>query len=178
GLMSQGVLIVWSVSPDGQTLTGTAGPAGPVVITVEIDSVTPTGANYTVTQSRPIDHPNASTEDGVSFVVPVSVSDGQNPVVTGGTITVTVEDDSPVVDSVIVRGGVTLDETTAGDPSGFPISNSTDGPIIAASSGGFGADGPAAANSTVYGISLAGGVASLASGLQTAQGDHAITLVQ
>ena len=171
GLTSQGVPVTWSVSGDGHTLTGSAG--GNTVITVVINNA----GVYTVTLVRPIDHPTGGGEQGSSFVVPVSASDGEE-VATGGTITVIIEDDSPVVSNVTVRGGVTLDETDAGTPAGFPISATTDGPIIANSSGGFGADGPAVANATVYGIGLTGGVSSLASGIVTAVGEFPITLVQ
>jgi T1SS-143 domain-containing protein len=171
GLTSQGVAITWSVSGDGHTLTGSAG--GNTVITLVLND----NGNYTVTLLRPVDHPTAGGEQGTSFVVPVSASDGED-VTTGGAITVTIEDDSPVVSNVTAQGGVTLDETTAGSPAGFPISDTTSGPVIVNSSGGFGADGPAVANATVYGIGLTGGVSSLASGLATAVGDFPITLVQ
>ncbi|HJS40330.1 MAG TPA: VCBS domain-containing protein, partial [Sphingomicrobium sp.] len=138
-LTSQGDPIDWSVSPDGHTVIGTAGGIEVIRIVIENDG------DYTVTQSRPIDHPNTSIEDGVSFVVPVFATDGEDFAVPGA-ITVTIEDDSPVVDSVTVRGGITLDESDADPrtPEGFPISGSTDGPIIVNAEGGFGADGPAA----------------------------------
>ena len=42
----------------------------------------------------------------------------------------------------------------------------------------FGADGPAASGSVVYGVALANGLSTESTSLQTAQGDHAITLVQ
>ena len=172
GLTSQGTLIVWSVSPDGQTVTGTAGPAGPVVITVEIDSIDASGAHYTVTQSHPIDQPNASIEDAVTFVVPASVSDGELTTV-GGTISVTVEDDSPVVDNVVSQGGVTLDETDA-VPTGFPISGNSELPVIDFDAL-FGADGAAAVDASVLSLVITGGGGT---GLQTAVGDFPITLSQ
>ena len=109
--------------------------------------------------------------------MPVFATDGEDAALPGSII-VTIEDDSPVVENVSVQGGVTLDETDAGTPAGFPISATTDGAIIVNADGGFGADGAAEEDSVVYGLGLTGGVSSLASGIQTAIGNHAITLVQ
>ena len=168
GLTSGGVALTWVVSPDGHLLTGSAG--GNTVVTI---SITDAGA-YTVTLLRPIDHPAGAGENTTSIVVPVTVSDGALAAV--GSITVTFEDDSPNASAAAAASGITVDETSAAIP-GFPLTATSVGAIVTLS-GAFGADGPAASGSTVYGLSLTGGVGSLASGLFTSNGHQAITLVQ
>ena len=85
---SGGVPIVWTVTNGGHTLTGSAG--GATVVTVTIDDA---GA-YQVALSGPFDHPDPTIEDSISFTIPVNVSDGTASV--PSTIVVTVEDDSPI----------------------------------------------------------------------------------
>jgi T1SS-143 domain-containing protein len=130
-LTSQGDPIDWSVSPDGHTVIGTAGGLEVIRIVIENDG------DYTVTLSRPVDHPDGGGEQGVSFVVPVFATDGEDAALPS-TITVTIEDDSPVVANVTVQGGVTLDESDADPrtPEGFPISGTTEGPVIVNADGG------------------------------------------
>ncbi|MEQ6917658.1 retention module-containing protein [Halomonas aquatica] len=84
-------------------------------------------------------------------------------------------DDGPRIDSAsLSEASVSLDETDAVTPAGFPISDTSDSAILSVTSQ-FGADGAAASNATVYGLELSGdGTTSLA----TAQGDYAITLVE
>ncbi|MCL6684793.1 DUF5801 repeats-in-toxin domain-containing protein [Sphingomonas alba] len=149
-LTSQGTAITWSVSPDGQTVTGTAGAN--VVITVHIDFIDAAGAHYTVTQSRPIDHPVHGSEDGVSFVVGATVSDGQATTI-GGAITVTVEDDSPTITGQISEPTLVVDDTTllvnaSASFSGVAVTH-------------FGADGPAGANALVWSLSTPGGASGI-----------------
>ena len=87
-LSSNGQIVTWSGSGTG-TLIGTA--AGKTIITATISS---TGA-YSVTLSGPVDHPAAGVEDVKSFDIGVQVSDGL--ATTSSTLTVSVEDDSPIV---------------------------------------------------------------------------------
>jgi T1SS-143 domain-containing protein len=87
GLTSNGQAIDWQDAGTG-TLRGMAGET--TVITAEVDG----DGDYTVTLSGPLDHPNGSEEDTISFDVPVNVSDGTTTATT--TLTVTVEDDQPV----------------------------------------------------------------------------------
>ncbi|WP_309602557.1 DUF5801 repeats-in-toxin domain-containing protein, partial [Sphingomonas sp.] len=168
GLTSGGVALTWVVSPDGHLLTGSAGPN--TVVTISITD----GGAYTVTLLRPIDHPSGAGENTTSIVVPVSVSDGD--LAAAGSITVTFEDDSPSASAAAAASGITVDETTAAIP-GFPLAATSAGAIISLT-GAFGADGPATSGSTVYGLTLTGGVSSLASGLFTSDGHQAITLTQ
>ncbi|MFD4839916.1 retention module-containing protein [Achromobacter sp. NPDC058515] len=89
-LSSDGVPIVWTLSDNGQTLTGRAGATDAIVI--KIDN---TGA-YTVQMLAPVDHQDTTREDTLGLSVTVKVADGVNsPVST--TLNVTIEDDSPVV---------------------------------------------------------------------------------
>jgi hypothetical protein len=159
---SGGTPVVWAVSGDGHTLTGTAG--GDPVVTITIDD----SGHFNVALSGAFDDPAANVEDSIGFDVPVQVSDGIATVST--SISVTVEDDSPVVSNVAAGAGVTLDETDAGSLAGYPISATSATAAITASVAS-GADAPA---STAYGLT----VTDASSGLATAVGDHAITLVQ
>ncbi|MFN7563017.1 MAG: hypothetical protein ACK5TH_14640, partial [Prosthecobacter sp.] len=98
-LTSQGSPIVWT-GAGSHLLTGTAG--GTPVITV---TITDAGA-YTVTILGPVDHPDGLSEDVVTFVTPVKVTDSGGLTATG-TLTVTIEDDSPLVGSATTQ---TVDE--------------------------------------------------------------------
>ena len=90
---SGGVPITWVLSNSGHTLTGTAGSATIVVVSIT------NGGAYTVTLSGPIDHaaPPAGTsvENTINLGIGVSVSSSGN-LIGSSTLTVTVEDDSPV----------------------------------------------------------------------------------
>jgi T1SS-143 domain-containing protein len=142
------------------------------VFTLQIDNVN-TG-HYVFTLLQPVTHATANTEDDKTFSVNVTVTDFDNDPA-NGVINITIDDDSPQVSNVAGGASVTLDETTAVTPAGFPISANSGTAVITATAA-FGADGAAAANSTVYGLTLNGGVNTLASGLQTAIGDFPITL--
>ena len=86
-LTSSGQSVQWALSNGGKTLTGTAG--GKDVIEIRIDNA----GNYTVELKGPLDHPNQAAEDVLSLNVGVSVSDGSTS--STGTLTISVEDDSP-----------------------------------------------------------------------------------
>ena len=101
---SGGTTFVWTLSNGGHTLTGTAG--GDTVITITIDNA----GGYNVTLSGPVDHPANAGEQGLGITVPVNVSDGEASTPT--SISVTIEDDSPVVTpEVLANATVVLDET-------------------------------------------------------------------
>ncbi|WP_162517027.1 retention module-containing protein [Aeromonas hydrophila] len=89
---SGGTPIKWSVSTDGLMLTGKVGDNGPTAVTVTIDKQ----GNYNVNLFKPLDHVNADNVEGrLAINVGVEASDGK---ATGtGTLTIQVEDDSPVV---------------------------------------------------------------------------------
>ncbi len=87
-LKSDGQVVTWSLSADGHTLIGSA--AGSEVIRVTIDN----SGNYNVSLLKAIDHATAGVEDVKSFGIGVSVSDGI--ATTASTLTVNIEDDSPL----------------------------------------------------------------------------------
>ena len=106
---ASGALISWSVSPDGHTLTGTAGGLPAVVVTIT------DAGHYTVTLSQPLDHgDDGNVESELTLSVPLTVDDGAT---TGsGTLTVHIEDDQPVITASTQPPGVLLevDETALG----------------------------------------------------------------
>ncbi|MFM5885851.1 MAG: DUF5801 repeats-in-toxin domain-containing protein [Novosphingobium sp.] len=108
-LTSGGVAVTWSGSGTG-TLTGSAG-ANPI-ITVTINS----SGGYTVTLLGHIDHPSTTTEDSLSLVVPVNVSDGT--ATTPTTLTVSIEDDSPIATTGTTSGSVDEDGLSGGIAGG------------------------------------------------------------
>ncbi|SPO62365.1 conserved protein of unknown function [Pseudomonas inefficax] len=107
-LTSSGQSVQWALSNGGKTLTGTAG--GKDVIEIRIDNA----GNYTVELKGPLDHPNQAAEDVLSLNVGVSVSDGSTS--STGTLTISVEDDSPTF-ATSDNAGMwnTVGYTTVGD---------------------------------------------------------------
>ncbi|MBC7756698.1 MAG: type I secretion C-terminal target domain-containing protein, partial [Bdellovibrio sp.] len=87
-LTSNGQTIVWSGSGTG-TLIGKVGTQ--TIITATINNT----GTYTVTLSGPVDHAVKGVEDVNSFGIGVNVSDGL--AITTSTLTVSIEDDSPIV---------------------------------------------------------------------------------
>jgi T1SS-143 domain-containing protein len=102
-LTSGGQAIVWD-GEGTQTLTGYAGDVPVIEISIDNDGA------YTVELKGPIDHPADGVEDIHSFGVGVTADDGTTS--TTGTLTVHVEDDMPVADSVN-----TINATAPGDAS-------------------------------------------------------------
>jgi T1SS-143 domain-containing protein len=94
GITSGGVAVTWSLSADGKTLTGSAGAEK--VLTVTINN---SGA-YSITLSKPVDHPNTTTEDTISTNFGVKVV--ANGVTQVKEFPLTIEDDSPVASNQTV----------------------------------------------------------------------------
>jgi hypothetical protein len=88
-LSSGGVAVVWTASPDGHTLVGTAGVGGPEVLRATITD----GGAYTVTLSKAIDHVTANGENVSTLAFGVRATDGV--FTSQGTLTVNIEDDAP-----------------------------------------------------------------------------------
>ncbi|MCG8560162.1 MAG: DUF5801 domain-containing protein, partial [Hyphomicrobiales bacterium] len=111
-LTSGGDPITWSGSGTDQ-LVGSAN--GNPVVTISIDG---SGA-ISVDLDGPVDHTNTTEEDELSFQVGVTVDDN-NGKTAETSVTVTVEDDSPVAkdDSVMVSEQQTLDALIILDRSG------------------------------------------------------------
>ena len=87
GLTSAGFLVIWQ-GQGTQTLTGKAN--GKDIVEIKIND----SGQYTVTLKGPVDQADITKEDVKSFVVPVNISDGQ--ATTPTTLTVRIEDDSPM----------------------------------------------------------------------------------
>jgi hypothetical protein len=173
----------------GSTSTTEAGvSAANTVFGVTVNATT---GVVTLTQYSEIDHPlpgDTSSFDSQT----VHLADGA--VTLTGTATITdndgdtasstqvvniganllFADDGPSLSNVAAASSITIDETTAGDITGFPIS-ATSGSAMITATAAFGADVP---GSTAYGLALANGLASESTTITTSQGDHAVTLVQ
>jgi len=87
---SGGKAISWAVSNGGHTLVGSISGGATPILTVTIDDA----GVYHVTLNGPVDHPVVGQEDTLAMAIGVAVSDGTTTV--NSTLTVTVEDDSPV----------------------------------------------------------------------------------
>nr|WP_237451847.1 DUF5801 repeats-in-toxin domain-containing protein [Qipengyuania oceanensis] len=140
-----------------RTLTGQDSVTGEAVFTLVITDLA-TGA-YTFTLLQPVAHPTANTEDEQSLSIGVVVSDAEGETA-NGSITVVIDDDSPVV--------------TLADSNGLPqlVTDDTDitdtaGPVSFAGlfDVAFGADGfkdaddndVADADAVTYALSITGG---------------------
>ncbi|WP_085905429.1 DUF5801 repeats-in-toxin domain-containing protein [Kiloniella majae] len=85
---------IYEVNGDGTVLTVKQG--GVDVMSITLDDTT--SGNYTVTQLNPIKHPEGSDENNVEFVFNYRVTDGDEDTV-DGTLSVSVDDDTPVASS-------------------------------------------------------------------------------
>ncbi|GAA4029632.1 hypothetical protein GCM10022281_06030 [Sphingomonas rosea] len=144
---------------------------GVTVLTVTLNAQS---GEYTVTQNAPIAHPAGGDENNVVFTFDYTVRDVDGDTA-AGTFQVNVDDDTPVLAGVAGGAGVTLDETSAVTPSGFPISATSSSAVVVGNGLSYGADGKAATDGISYSISVVGGGATT---LKTAQGDYPISLVQ
>ncbi|WP_299979446.1 retention module-containing protein [uncultured Pseudoteredinibacter sp.] len=105
GISSAGNAVVWSYDSGSRTLTGSYDDNGtPVTVaTVVLDPLVSNAGShsmdYTVTFERGIDHPVANVEDVLDLQFGISIDDGVNPVA-NSNFTVSVEDDSPLVEDV------------------------------------------------------------------------------
>ncbi|QKE63903.1 retention module-containing protein [Aquipseudomonas campi] len=107
---SNGVGLVYSVSSN--VLTATAGPAGPTVFTLQVDS----NGDYTFTLLGPLDHPAGGNDDDdllvMDFASILQASDGVDPVALAGGFLIQIEDDLPIIDtSPAPEDSLQVDET-------------------------------------------------------------------
>jgi len=98
-----------TVSNGGQTLTIYQGAVA--VLQVQLSNTS--GGAYTVTQLAPIDHPTVGTEDNLAFTVTYQTKDGDGDTA-NGSLTINVDDDSPVITSSSDITGMT-GQTGTGD---------------------------------------------------------------
>ncbi|WP_428623350.1 retention module-containing protein [Sedimenticola sp.] len=104
-LYSNGVALSWA--GDGSAANPLIGTAnGSEVLRATVDSA----GNYTVTLSGPLDHSGTGVEDTLTIGIGVQVSDGN--LTSSNTLTVVVEDDSPMVCDAITNIPVGVDSIT------------------------------------------------------------------
>ncbi|CDZ56241.1 T1SS-143 repeat domain-containing protein [Neorhizobium galegae] len=99
GLKSLGTSLSYAWDNSTNTLTATAGNAGPVVFTLKVTDVA-TGA-YTFTLERPLDHSTtsgANKEDDINIDFNFTIRDGDGDPASG-TVRVTIDDDAPYIGS-------------------------------------------------------------------------------
>ncbi|WP_416400957.1 Ig-like domain-containing protein [Alicycliphilus denitrificans] len=108
GLKSGGTPLDYALSPDGKTLTATAG--GSVIFTAAINAA---GTDYTFTLSRALDH---GTADKLDLPIGFTVTDGDGDTA-GKTLTVTVWDDRPPTSGQTLT--VTEDSSPNNPDNGF-----------------------------------------------------------
>ena len=168
-LTSGGVAITYTLA--GNVLTASAGANS--VFTLTLNAAT---GQWDFALLRALDHANGANENDIILqfggLVQATDRDGDSVIATG-TLTITVDDDSPLISGVAAGATVLVDETSA-NPGGFPISASSAASVISAVLA-IGADGSAIAGTPAYAISLTAGGATT---LVTALGGFAITLVQ
>ncbi|WP_448152618.1 retention module-containing protein [Castellaniella caeni] len=128
GLKSDGQTIQWTLSSDGQTLTGYIGHGLTErdVIKITLSQESDGQYKYDVKLLEPIDHPQQG-EDALNLVVPINVFDGH--VTTTGNLNVSIEDDAPQANP---------DQATVHEDGGLFFSNAF-GNVLA--NDAFGADG-------------------------------------
>ena len=112
-LSSDGTALVYTQSPDGQTLTATAGVGGAVVFTAALTGDEANGFGWTFDLVGNLDHPAGQDENVLeNLEFTVTLTDGEGTQVSGA-FTVDVIDDVPVLtagDTPSLATGVTVDE--------------------------------------------------------------------
>ena len=93
---SGGVALIYTVV--GDTLTATAGPAGPVVFTLQVED----DGSYTFNLEQSLDHPLDGSNDDqlltLDFTSILQANDGSDPLTLSGDFLIHVEDDVPMID--------------------------------------------------------------------------------
>ncbi|QSE49090.1 retention module-containing protein [Shewanella putrefaciens] len=104
-LMSGGQSVNWLWDADTQTLVGYTGVIGESsyveVMAVVLTAPTSGDSNWTydVTLKAPLDHPDTTSEDTITFDIGITVNDNHGGTSTG-SFSVTVEDDAPEIASI------------------------------------------------------------------------------
>ncbi|HEX8031593.1 MAG TPA: DUF5801 repeats-in-toxin domain-containing protein, partial [Vicinamibacterales bacterium] len=124
--------------------------------TIHVDPAT--GA-YTVTQLVAIDHPAGGDENDLSFVIQYTVTDADGDAAVG-SLTVTVDDDTPVVhvtagpDADVIL--TTDDAQTIGAASDTDVTSANFSGVFSGTTVSFGADGPGPGTSSTYALAVTG----------------------
>jgi len=114
---SGGVVIQWTPSDYGHTLTGSAGVGGPTVIVVSVSKVNGIWVTSTTLYGS-VDHAHTATppaEDVVTIPVNASVyAPGEATAFTSGLLNVLIEDDAPIAVADVKYASITthIDPTT------------------------------------------------------------------
>ena len=134
-----------------------------VVLTISVNAAT--GA-YTVTENNPVWHAPGDTENNSIFVVTYSVTDEDGDVALG-TLTVNVDDDTPIV--TVTAGSdanvilTTDDAETEGPASDTAVTLADFSGVFGATAVSAGADGLGAGSSSSYSLNITGSVSGLSS---------------
>ena len=128
------IILSSSTDPNtlAQTFTGTGDTSGTVAFTLVIN----VDGSYTFSQFRPLVHPTANSEDDINLVFNFTVTDGDGDTA-NGSLTVTIDDDTPVANTVVAEGR-TDDEgkvpfsafSNEGVPAGVGGSDVADSPSV------------------------------------------------
>ena len=104
---SGGQAVVWTLSNNGQTLTGKAGATTVLVVTID------NSGHYTTTLSAPIDGPTSGSGENAGdrlITVGITAVDNHGNTASSGSLAISVEDDAPTAhaDANSVTEGATL----------------------------------------------------------------------
>ncbi|TWJ10397.1 DUF5801 repeats-in-toxin domain-containing protein, partial [Altererythrobacter ishigakiensis] len=164
---------------DGNTIFDISVAADGTVTLNQYQQIDHTNTDPSPTETPFEDHVIALVDGKVTLTASSTITDGDGDQATdsetidlGGNIRFA--DDGPSIASVSKGFGVNVDETDAGTPAGFPISDTSLAAVITYV-GDFGADGAASSDSVVYTIDIVGDGSTP---LATAIGDYSVSLVQ
>ncbi|MGB5853638.1 MAG: vWA domain-containing protein, partial [Oceanisphaera sp.] len=121
GITVQGKDVIWNWDSDTDTLTGqvvlNVGEPAIDVMTIKVDNIKADGsdyvASYETTLLHAIDHSQKNIEDELDLTFELQVNNGIE-ILSNGDLVVTVEDDSPVIDSGDLSIGI--------EPAAFNLS--------------------------------------------------------
>ena len=100
------------LSPDKLSLTIMQNQGGSNVAVVKVTLADQTSGSYVVEQLKPVMHPTSgTTEENVDFTIRYDVRDGDGDVASGGSVTISVNDDTPTITASNDLREVIVDET-------------------------------------------------------------------
>ncbi|MCA0278190.1 MAG: DUF5801 domain-containing protein [Proteobacteria bacterium] len=100
------------LSPDKLSLTIMQNQGGSNVAVVKVTLADQTSGSYVVEQLKPVMHPTSgTTEENVEFTIRYDVRDGDGDVASGGSVTISVNDDTPTITASNDGREVNVDET-------------------------------------------------------------------
>ncbi|WP_018425580.1 DUF5801 repeats-in-toxin domain-containing protein, partial [Hoeflea sp. 108] len=100
------------LSEDKLSLTIMQNQGGSNVAVVKVTLADQTSGSYVVEQLKPVMHPTSgTTEENVDFTIRYDVRDGDGDVASGGSVTISVNDDTPTITASNDLREVIVDET-------------------------------------------------------------------